>query len=88
MESENNDLNHRKGRETEFHIVAYLLKAKTVKPEKQHLLTNGSETTFVYRQRPRNNGKTSVARQHILDKRQLNKQQRNGVFCAVCAEML
>jgi hypothetical protein len=32
-------------------LVAYLLKARTVKPEKQPLLANGSETTSVYRQR-------------------------------------
>jgi hypothetical protein len=32
-------------------IVAYLLKARTVKPEKQPLLANGSETTFVSGQR-------------------------------------
>jgi hypothetical protein len=31
--------------------VAYLLKARTVEPEKQPLLTNGPETTFVSRQR-------------------------------------
>jgi hypothetical protein len=31
--------------------VAYLLEARTVEPEKQQLLTNGSETTFVSRQR-------------------------------------
>jgi hypothetical protein len=34
--------------------VAYLLKARTVEPEKQPLLGNGYETTFVSRQRPRN----------------------------------
>jgi hypothetical protein len=33
------------------HIVAYLLKARTVEPEKQPLLANGSETEFVSRQR-------------------------------------
>jgi hypothetical protein len=33
------------------HTVAYLLKARTVVPEKQPLLANGSETTFVSRQR-------------------------------------
>jgi hypothetical protein len=32
-----------------FHIVAYLLKARAVEPEKQPLLGNGSETTFVSR---------------------------------------
>jgi hypothetical protein len=31
--------------------VACLLKARTVEPEKQSLLANGCETTFVYRQR-------------------------------------
>jgi hypothetical protein len=31
--------------------VAYLLKARTVEPEKQPLLVNGCETTFVSRQR-------------------------------------
>jgi hypothetical protein len=30
--------------------MAYLLKARTVEPEKQLLLVNGSETTFVSRQ--------------------------------------
>jgi hypothetical protein len=35
-------------------IVAYLLKPKTVEPEKQLLLANGSETTFDSRQRSRN----------------------------------
>jgi hypothetical protein len=32
-------------------IVVYVLKARTVEPEKQPLLGNGSETTFVSRQR-------------------------------------
>jgi hypothetical protein len=31
--------------------VAYLLKARTVEPETQSLLENGSETTFFSRQR-------------------------------------
>jgi hypothetical protein len=31
--------------------VAYLLKARTVESEKQSLLANGSETTFLFRQR-------------------------------------
>jgi hypothetical protein len=34
-----------------IYIVAYLLKASTVESEKQPLLANGSETTFVSRQR-------------------------------------
>jgi hypothetical protein len=33
---------------TFHHIVAYLLKARTVEPEKQPLLANGSETTFIF----------------------------------------
>jgi hypothetical protein len=32
-------------------VVAYLLKPSIVEPEKQSLLANGSETTFVSRQR-------------------------------------
>jgi hypothetical protein len=32
------------------YIVAYLLIARTVEPEKQPLLANGSETTFVSKQ--------------------------------------
>jgi hypothetical protein len=35
-------------------IVAYLLKVSTVEPEEQTLLADGSETTFISRQRPRN----------------------------------
>jgi hypothetical protein len=31
--------------------VAYLFKARTMEPEKQPLLANGSETTFVSKQR-------------------------------------
>jgi hypothetical protein len=46
----------------EQNIVAYLLKARTVEPAKQPLLTNGSETTFVSRQRPRNGGRVLSAR--------------------------
>jgi hypothetical protein len=33
-------------------IVAYLLKARIVEPEKQTLLANNFETTFISRQRP------------------------------------
>jgi hypothetical protein len=43
-----------------FNNVAYLLKARTVEPEKQPLLANGSETTFVSRQRPRNKQRNNV----------------------------
>jgi hypothetical protein len=41
-------------------IVAYLLKARTVQPEKQPLLENGSETTSVSRQRPRNSPQNDI----------------------------
>jgi hypothetical protein len=52
-----------------WHTAAYWLKAITVEPEKQPLLANGSETTFVSTQRPRNKQwTTSVARQQILNK--------------------
>jgi hypothetical protein len=51
-----------------INIVAYLLKARTVETEKQPLLANDSETTFVSRQRTRNNGMTSVGRRQILNK--------------------
>jgi hypothetical protein len=34
-----------------MNIVEYLLKARSVEPEKQPLLAKGSETTFVSRQR-------------------------------------
>jgi hypothetical protein len=37
-------------------IVAYLLKASTVEPEKQPLLANGSETTLVFRQQEESQG--------------------------------
>jgi hypothetical protein len=33
-----------------LHVVAYLLKARTVEPEKQPLLVNGSEITVIARQ--------------------------------------
>jgi hypothetical protein len=35
-------------------IVAYLLKARSMEPEKESLLVNGSETTFISRQWPQN----------------------------------
>jgi hypothetical protein len=34
-----------------INIATYLLKARTAEPEKESLLVNGSETTFVSRQR-------------------------------------
>jgi hypothetical protein len=33
-------------------IVAYLLKARILEPKKQPFIVNGSETTFISRQRP------------------------------------
>jgi hypothetical protein len=52
----------------------YLLKARTVEPEKQLLFANGSETIFFSKQRSRNKQtrQTSVPRQKNLDKRKLN----------------
>jgi hypothetical protein len=65
----------------EVNIVPYLLTARTMEPEKQALLVNGSETTFVSRQLPqkkktterfpflgKNNGTISVPRQKIVNK--------------------
>jgi hypothetical protein len=43
-----------------LNIVACLLKARNVEPEKQPLLPNSSETTFVSRQRPRNRQRNNV----------------------------
>jgi hypothetical protein len=40
--------------------VIYLLKPGTVEPEKQPLLANGSETTFISRQRPQNRQRKDV----------------------------
>jgi hypothetical protein len=47
-------------------ILAYLLKARTVEPEKESLLGNGSEHSFL------GNGRetTPVARQQILNKQE------------------
>jgi hypothetical protein len=51
--------------------VAYLLNARTVESEKQPLVANGSETTFVLGNgRETDRGKTSVARQQILNKQE------------------
>jgi hypothetical protein len=80
----------------------YLLKPRNVEPEKQPLLVNDSETTSVSRQQQRNNGATSVARKQIINKllrsnsfsnkhvpmETIEQQQKNGVSCAVRAEML
>jgi hypothetical protein len=61
-----------------LYIVAYLLKARTVEPEKQALLAKGSQTTFLSRQLL---GKyVSAAR--------ISMQQKNGVFCVAVREML
>jgi hypothetical protein len=42
-------MTHNEWTASSFNIVAYLLKARTVEPEKQLLLVNGSGTTFVPR---------------------------------------
>jgi hypothetical protein len=42
-------------------IVAYLLKARTVEPEKQPLLETGSEIAFVSMQEPRNRRRNDVS---------------------------
>jgi hypothetical protein len=69
------------------YIVAYLLKARTVEPEKQPLLTNGSETKFVSRQRL---GKhVLVARQKIINNITVGlKQWKSCAFHVVRAERL
>jgi hypothetical protein len=72
--------------------VTYLLQARYVKPEKQPLLANGSETTFVFRQRP-GNGMAPVVGQLILNNRRpprqrIRMQHRNDVFYVVRAEKL
>jgi hypothetical protein len=43
-----------------LYIVAYLFKARSVEAEKQQLLANGSETTFISRQQPRNSQQNNV----------------------------
>jgi hypothetical protein len=48
--------------------VAYLLKANDVEPEKQPLLANGSETTFVARQQIPNKQEQTAASWELLDK--------------------
>jgi predicted house-cleaning NTP pyrophosphatase (Maf/HAM1 superfamily) len=46
--------------------MAHLLKARTVEPEKQSLLVNGSETTFVSKQQILNKNKyTAAAREQF-----------------------
>jgi hypothetical protein len=44
--------------------VAYLFKTRTVEPDKQPLLANGSEIAFVSRQRPRNKHVSTATNQH------------------------
>jgi hypothetical protein len=63
-----------------FSAVAYLLKARTAEPEKQPLLVNGSETSFVSRQQLQNRQQDNVvARQQVLNEQQLNSN-RGTVF--------
>jgi hypothetical protein len=60
-------------------IVAYLLKARTMMPEKQWLLANDSANNL-------------AARKQILNKQQLNYNNKGtvgkGVFYAACAKGL
>jgi hypothetical protein len=57
--------------------VAYLLDARTVEPEKQLSLANGSETTFFLgNSRETNDRTTSVAKEQILNKKQQNINKR------------
>jgi hypothetical protein len=50
--------------------VTYLLETRTVELAKEPLQANGSETTFVSdNDHETNNGTTSVAMQHILNKK-------------------
>jgi hypothetical protein len=62
-------------------IVAYLLKARTVEPEKQPLLANGSETMFISRQRLGKHGSATADTHAIIE-----TLFGNGVFCSVCAK--
>jgi hypothetical protein len=64
------------------YIVAYLLKTRTVEPEKQPLLATGSETTFVSRQR---HGKHVPA---ASDTHTTKRYVGNGVFYSACAKGL
>jgi hypothetical protein len=60
----------------QIYILAYLLKARTVEPEKQPLLVNGSETTFVYKQRPR----YTMERRPLLGSRFLISKNRRQLL--------
>jgi hypothetical protein len=54
-----------------MYILAYLLRAGTVEPERQPLLGSGSEKTLVSRQRHEtDNRRTSVDRKKILNKQE------------------
>jgi hypothetical protein len=64
------------------YTVTYLLKERTAEPEKQPLLANGSETTFVSTRRL---GKHLSAATHTNAK---GGTVGKGVFCSVYAEML
>jgi hypothetical protein len=67
--------------------VAYLFKARTVEPEKQPLLANSSETTFLGSGRKTNSGTMSVARQQILNKQEKTAAARERLGKHVCAAM-
>jgi hypothetical protein len=69
-------------RTPEENIAVYLLKARTVEPEKQPLLVNGSETAFVYRKRlgKRHQSNESMRKNRVI--------VGNGVFYSVRAKEL
>jgi hypothetical protein len=65
-------------------IMTYLLKARTVEPVKQPLLANGSETTFISRQRPRK----ELLGSRFLIMKQLDYRSKRDVYYVVHVEML
>jgi hypothetical protein len=67
--------------------VTYLFKARTVEPEKQPLLANSSETTFLGNGHKTNSGTMSVARQQILNKQEYTAAARERLSKHVLAAM-
>jgi hypothetical protein len=70
-------------------IVAYLLKARTVEPEKHPLLANGSETAFVSRQRlgkhvpaaMDTHATVEVLLETVFSTRSVQKSYKEGNWC-------
>jgi hypothetical protein len=70
-------------------IVAYLLKARTVEPEKQPLLANGFETTFISRQRLGKHVPAATdthATIEVLLETVFSTRQPNQLYMEVCEE--